>query len=204
MRVGLALALIAATLLIACGDSSSALSLNLEDVVLDEQSVPQIITLMGQERIDNMSMAQKWSDPDTMATNYEAWGRTEGIEAEFNTGTTFGNLISRVGVYHAEGGAKEAFNYMRRAGKTSITEGFQEHGFTRDAGFEDLEDPKIGDESFAFYARFSMPAATSKNMWTIFRKDNVISLLRWRSDTNEIEQQVMADIARKQLDLILR
>ena len=67
-----------------------------------------------------------------------------------------------------------------------------------------MKDPEIGDESFAFYGQFSMPAATSKNMWTILRKENVISLLRWRSDTNEIEHQVMAEIAQKQLDLILR
>lgn len=195
---------LAAALLIACGNSSSTLSLNLEDVVLDEQSVPQIFALMGHKRMDNGSMAQQWSDPDAMATNYEAWGRKEGIEAEFNTGTIMGNFISRIGVYDAEEGAKKAFNYMRREGKISVIEGFQEHGFTQDGGFEDLKDPEIGDESFALYGQFSMPAATSKNMWTIFRKENVISLLRWRSDTNEIEHQVMAEIAQKQLDLILR
>ena len=195
--------LITAVLLMACGGSSPLGPQDLENLVLDEQSVPAEFALLVQERVDNQARAAGWPDPESMEANYDAWGRLAGIDSEYNTGTTIGHSWSRISVYRTDAGAQEAFEYYRQEGKNASIQGFQEAGFSLDE-IEDLEDPNIGDESFAFYGSFSDPTYNINNMWTLFRKNNVISLLSWRSDTNEAQAPVLFGIAKKQLEIISR
>jgi hypothetical protein len=171
---------------------------DLESLVLDEQSVPAEFALLVQERVDNQARAEGWPDPESMEANYDAWGRLAGIYSEYNTGTSIGHFWSRISMYRTEAGAREAFDYYRQGGQNASIQGFQEAGFSLDE-FEDLVDPNIGDESFAFYGSFSDATYNTNNTWTPFRKDNLISLLSWRSDTNEAQAPVQFGIAKKQL-----
>ncbi len=215
MPTKIALVLVAAAFLIACASSSTSQPFILDTMVLDEHSAPDNFTFLSQELIDNSMAANDWSDKYDMSTNYEDWGRIEGIDVEFKTGTGRGKFFSIIEVYKTEEGARQAFNFYRREGEPAATESFQEEGiFLGQNGFEDLEDPNIGDESFAVFAKFSGPFTNLKNMWTMFRQDNFVSLMRWRADfrdeieasvlTDIAEQQVLLGIAQKQLELILR
>ena len=97
-------------------------------MVLDDHSAPDNFTFLSQELIDNSMAANDWSDKYDMSTNYEDWGRIEGIDVEFKTGTGRGKFFSIIEVYKTEEGARQAFNFYRREGEPAATESFQEEG----------------------------------------------------------------------------
>ena len=185
--------------------ATPTIGLDLGNLLLVEQDMPQGFTLAEQWRTDNRVAAEGWSDPEKWLANYETWGRIEGFEVEFESAASGAAINMFMSVYSTDSGAQESFTPVIDERNSEIRTQLPEQGINIIA-LEVLEDPGLGDESVALHLRAQTIGTTNflDSIRVKFRTANVIGSAAWISfESNVLLSDVIA-LAKKQLERIGR
>ena len=177
--------------------------LDLEKLILIQQDMPEGFTLGEQVRIDNRAAAREWSDPQEWLDNYANWGRIEGFDAEFESVGLKELIKLSISVYRTADGARESFKRANDELNSEIKKTTDVEGIELIV-LEELEIPRLGDESFALHLRISLQVLgtpTILDSITIgFRKGTLKGSASWASFEARILLSDVVALAQKQLE----